>query len=305
MGLLGSRWGLILSVSLGASLALPGATDAQIIGTAYPYGSATLAGSDNKTASSKSGNPMTFDSTIQFQGLTAHGHASNGYTFLPQEVAVDGHETLSVSGALDPGYNNAFARLEVGAMLSGQRWDPHLPDGANYLYEIVGVRVTVKGVLAPGDSAFFDIEGKGLRSNGSPCTDLLTGQLTQYYFSKTFTNAGTDMMTISASHTFPAGFLGDWYYVRSTDNFPYTMTGGIQAYITKTKTSSPAESWIEIDPTYSIVARSTAVPEPNSLVLAGLGTLCMVAYTARRRFRPMRLNPGRSDQSPESDPCEG
>jgi hypothetical protein len=278
------RNGTLIVAFLGALLAVPFVTNAQTIGTADPTGGVTLAGSDN-TFTNKGGNPVKFDSTIQFLGLTASGQAQNNYLFSSNALAVFGSETLSVSGTLAPGNNNAYATLLVGSSLTGQSMASTLPDGADYFYNLAPFTVTVKGVLAPGDSAFFDVDGKALRSNGSPCTDLLTGQLTQYFFSKTFTNTGTDMMTFGAAITFPGAYLGDWFDVRESQNYPTTLAGEFQEYITKTKTSSSAESWIEVDPALSLVATVNSVPEPSSLVLAGLGLLCMVAYAARQRSR--------------------
>ena len=144
-------------------------------------------------------------------------------------------------------------------------------------------------MLAPGDTVFVYGDGKDLRGDGSLCVDLLTGKQTEFSWHDTFTNTGTSMMPFSDFIPFLAGggYLGDWYDVRESGNYAASIFGGINAVITKTSSSSSAESWVEIDPTFSAFQTITgaAVPEPSSLVLAGLGLLCMVAYAASQRLR--------------------
>ena len=123
---------------VGAVLAGPSAANAQSGGTADPQGGVTLAGPNNTPYKSAAGNPLNFDSTIQFQGLTASGQAKNSYVFQSNYQAVTASETLSLSGSLAPGYNNSYASLSTGATISGMYGDPQRAAGRRGLPVRIG-----------------------------------------------------------------------------------------------------------------------------------------------------------------------
>jgi hypothetical protein len=261
-----------------ALLILPVDAKAEIVGTASPSGGFTLVGSDN-TSTSKVGVPAQFDSTIQFDGLTATGIAQNAYAFTNVYVAAGADAKLSVSGSIPAGSSSADARLLVGATISGQMLGPAPPEGADYYYWIVPTLVTMSGQLAPGDEVYFLVSAFATEGNGN--------SVYAETYTQSFTNTGTDMMSLGGVDQFPAAYLGDWYGVSEFGGFPGSLTFEIQEVIYKTNTSSSDKSWIDIDPTFGFTGSTSPslVPEPSGLLLSSLAILCGAAFAVCRRIQ--------------------
>jgi hypothetical protein len=253
-------------ILLTAIFTLPTESKAQIVGSALPDGSAELYGPDEHPFVSQSGNPIKFDQSIDFNGLTATAQAGNGYGFSNTSQSVGFAGSLSVSGSIVGAYE-ATAFLSVGGGLSGWNLSPSLPDGVGYWYGVGNVSYVVVGTLAPGDTAIAETTVRFYLANGSTF-----GQNSDFYH--VWNNTTSEMMNIAASVTFSGTTFGDWFSARNFGLYARSITADLDLWITKGNESS-ATSSISIDPTFSAVESITGagVPEPSSLVLSGIAIL--------------------------------
>jgi hypothetical protein len=269
------QFGTLVVAFLGSMFTASLEATAQIVGTADPTGLATLNG-PNGMSTSMPGNPLQLNSTLQSNGLTVTGVAQNNYSFTQTYQAAEAGATLSFSGLIGAGNGGVQASLKLTSNIFGMNLGPAPVGNSDYNYYDGGFSVLVTGMLAPGDRVIYEFDGTYLAANGFQ---------TEFSLSNSFTNTGTSSISIQQSVQDPINFLGDWYAVRQSG----AWVGGIQQTISesiiKSATSSPDESWIEVDPT--VGATETVVPEPSSLLLSAFGILSFIAYAAVcQRLRP-------------------
>ena len=174
-----------------AFLSIPSKSSAQIVGTPHPIGS--IAVTDGVSRTGLDGNPVTFDSSINFSnGLTATAQAANGWSFSNVEQAVGLGGSLSVSGT-PPTLEGGIAQLFVTSDMSGMELGPAPPDGVNYFYNIGGSSGVIHGNLAPGVTATVNLF----------CLDTAANGFTyDFAYNKTFTNNTQSHMDISGFFCF-------------------------------------------------------------------------------------------------------
>ncbi|MGP0068589.1 MAG: hypothetical protein ACLQGP_33940 [Isosphaeraceae bacterium] len=267
-----ARCSITFAALLGASFTVPFEAKAQpVVGPASPSGGVGLAGDNNNPSIGETGNPLQFDQTLQFNGLTATGEAQTAYTFGALAQAAGAGGKLSVSGSITPGLSNASATLSIGATLANMFLGPAPPEGVDYFYNIGPSSTLVTGMLAPGDKAFILVE--------SFATDYY-GKFSENFFSDTITNTTSEIMPIYKFEQFSGAYLGDWYYVRQSNVFANSVTTEVEIMISKAASSSSEESWIDVDPTYGMVETTTlSVPEPTSLIPFGIGLVTLAGYS--------------------------